>query len=143
VQDIHVSQITGSVERVNDFDRNFRPLRDHLVHRWVSLYLNSQTGAWEPIRVFKVGNTYFVQDGHHRVSVARYVGMVYITAEVWEFAANNARPSVSVKINPPVTIAGARHSSNVRIPAGLSVDCRAVEYNSNGTMVQPSGRTQS
>jgi hypothetical protein len=32
--------------------------------------------------LFKVGDAYFVEDGNHRVSVARYQGVEWIEAEV-------------------------------------------------------------
>ncbi len=83
--DIPVNQITGSVGRVQDFDRSFRPLKKHLANRWAANYLFLSDGNWPPIRVYKVGSQYFVEDGHHRVSVARSRGMAFIQAEVWEY----------------------------------------------------------
>ena len=35
-----------------------------------------------PIDVFRIGDLYFVQDGHHRVSVARALGDTDINAHV-------------------------------------------------------------
>jgi hypothetical protein len=39
-----------------------------------------------PVELIRVGDVYFVRDGHHRVSVARALGQAYIDAEVtvWE-----------------------------------------------------------
>ena len=37
--------------------------------------------------LYKVGGYYFVLDGHHRVSVARYHGVEWIDAHVTEFGA--------------------------------------------------------
>jgi len=85
LQTIPVAAITGSVGRGRDFDRKFRPLREHLRDRWAGAHLRSGTDSWPPISVNKVGETYFVEDGHHRVSVANSLGMVYIQAEVWEY----------------------------------------------------------
>ncbi len=85
VQDIPVNRIVGSVDRSADFDRNFRPLAPHLRDRWVSVYLLAQRSVWPPIRVFKAGDRYFVEDGHNRVSVARRFEMPAIRAEVWEY----------------------------------------------------------
>lgn len=84
-QNIPLEQITGSVGRPNDFDCHFRPLKAHLRDRWVANYLHMQAGHTEPILVYKVGSQYFVEDGHHRVSVAHSTGMAYIQAEVWEY----------------------------------------------------------
>jgi hypothetical protein len=36
------------------------------------------------ISLYKVGGSYFVLDGHHRISVARYHGVEWIEAEVTE-----------------------------------------------------------
>jgi ParB-like chromosome segregation protein Spo0J len=35
--------------------------------------------------VHKVGDHYYVEDGHHRVSIAQALGMAYIQAKVWEY----------------------------------------------------------
>src|SRR3990172_8884652 len=49
LQDIPVEQITGTLNRAEDYDREFRPLAAHLRDRWISAYLLWQAGAWEPI----------------------------------------------------------------------------------------------
>jgi hypothetical protein len=36
------------------------------------------------VSLYKIGEAYFVRDGNHRVSVARYHGVVEIDAEVVE-----------------------------------------------------------
>lgn len=85
IREIPLADITGSVGRRNDFDRSFMPRKNHLCERWVNIYLLTQTGKQPPIRVYKAGGQYFVEDGHHRVSAARALGMVSIQAEVWEY----------------------------------------------------------
>ena len=70
----------GEYGRGRDFDRRFRPLKKHLCDRWAGAYLRSNVDSWPPISVNKVGGTYFVEDGHHRVSVANFLGMAYILA---------------------------------------------------------------
>jgi hypothetical protein len=87
-QVVPIAQITGSVGRDADFDRNFRPLKSHLRNRWVRVFLLSQRTGWPRIRAHKVGRQYFVEDGHHRVSVAHLLGMRSIQAEVWEYQLN-------------------------------------------------------
>jgi hypothetical protein len=83
--EVPVEQIVGSIDRGADFDRSFRPLGSHLRDRWVSVYLLAKESDWPPIRLFKAGGRYFVEDGHNRVSVARTLGMPAIRAEVWEY----------------------------------------------------------
>jgi hypothetical protein len=85
LQDVPVDQITGSLGRSRDFDPAFRPIKSHLRDRWVAVYLLAGTDGWEPVRLHKVGAEYYVEDGHHRVSVSRQRGMAYVQAEVWEY----------------------------------------------------------
>jgi hypothetical protein len=87
MQDIPVEQIMGTLNRQSDFDHKFRPLQSYLRDRWINVSLSLQNGGWPPILVHKVGNKYYVEDGHHRVSVARSLGMTYIQAKVWEYPA--------------------------------------------------------
>jgi hypothetical protein len=91
MQDIRVEQIIGTLNRDCDFDNQFRPLGKHLLDRWVKAFISLQHDEWAPILVHKLGEQYFVEDGHHRVSVARSVGMFYITAKVWEYHSQPAQ----------------------------------------------------
>jgi hypothetical protein len=85
VRDIPVEEIIGTLFRHTDFDHQFRPLKKNLRDRWVNIYLLHERESWPPIFVHKVGGRYYVEDGHHRVSVARSLGMVFIQAKVWEY----------------------------------------------------------
>lgn len=85
-QDIPVEQIVGTLSRQSDFDHEFRPLQSSLLDRWMNAYFALEKGAWEPIVVHKVGEKYYVEDGHHRVSVARLLGISFIQAKVWEYS---------------------------------------------------------
>ena len=91
VQDVRVDQIIGTLNRDKDFDDQFRPLVKHLLERWVKTFISLQRDEWAPILVHKLGEQFFVEDGHHRVSVARAVGMVFITANVWEYQSQPAQ----------------------------------------------------
>ena len=101
LQTIPVKQITGSVSRGRDFDRRFRPLKKHLRDRWVGAFLRSGNDSWPPISVNKVGNAYFVEDGHHRVSVANFFGMVSIQAEVWDYP---SQPGQALTCQSPIRL---------------------------------------
>ncbi|MBN1304756.1 MAG: hypothetical protein JXA13_10010 [Anaerolineales bacterium] len=91
LQEIPLSQITGTVNRTKDFDRNFMPRKKHLCERWVSIYLTSERSSWSAIRLYKIGPKYFVEDGHHRVSVANTLNMKSILSEVWEYPTETYR----------------------------------------------------
>ena len=83
IQGVNLSQICGSMGRTNDFDRHFHPLDDRLRDRWVSVAMTrSQYIPLPPVNLVQVGDRYFVEDGHHRISVARALGESTIDAEV-------------------------------------------------------------
>ena len=80
---VPVEKIVGSVGRFGDFDRTFLPTRDSLQERWKRVDRAYHRGQdLPPVALFKVGEAYFVEDGNHRVSVARYQGVEWIDAEV-------------------------------------------------------------
>ena len=86
VKDIPIEEIIGTLGRHSDFDHQFRPLKKNLRDRWVNVYLIHESEGWPPILVHKVGDYYYVEDGHHRVSVARAMGLAFIQAKVWEYS---------------------------------------------------------
>lgn len=98
VQDISPRQVIGSLGRVGDFDRQFRPLKRNLLARWVNVYLIAD--IWEPILVYKLGEKYYVEDGHHRLSVARALGRAFIQAIVWEYPVSPCRESCKPHAQP-------------------------------------------
>lgn len=82
---IPLDAIVGSVDKVRDFDRRFRPTSDKSRARWERIARASRVGEEiPPIDVYKLGDYYFVRDGHHRVSVARALRLKLIEAEVTE-----------------------------------------------------------
>jgi nucleotide-binding universal stress UspA family protein len=87
VQEIPVAAIIGSVNRYKDFDRNFLPLRDSDMERWASVKATmTSPGSMglPPIRVYQIGDAYFVLDGNHRVSIAKQMDWDTIEAYVTE-----------------------------------------------------------
>ncbi len=85
VRVIPVAKIVGTVSRSKDFDRDFRPQFDHVEERLDQFARAFPQGGFPPITVNKLGDAYFVIDGHHRVAVAKRLRMDYIEAEVSEF----------------------------------------------------------
>jgi hypothetical protein len=80
---IPLDAIVGSVDKVRDFDRRFRPTSGRSRQRWERLARASRTGEEiPPIDVYQVGDYFFVRDGHHRVSVARSLRLDLIEAHV-------------------------------------------------------------
>ena len=96
-KDISVGQIVGSVNRPHDFNHIFQPLCDSSKERWMNIWTLQKTTGWPSIKVYQVGNLYFVEDGNHRVSVARQLGLKLIEAEIWEYpAAVQATGNISI-----------------------------------------------
>ena len=98
VKTVQVEQIAGSLNRYHEFDSVFLPASDQLADRWQSVNRAFyQEISLPPVVLYKVGQVYFVVDGHHRVSVARQQGQVYIEAEVRECA---TRVNLTADIRP-------------------------------------------
>jgi hypothetical protein len=87
VKTVRVDQIVGSLNRYHQFDRAFLPVEDQIASRWQNVdRAFYKEISLPPILLYKVGQVYFVVDGHHRVSVAREQGQEFIDAEVRECA---------------------------------------------------------
>lgn len=83
VQQVELGLIVGSVARYHDFNRAFRPRTQALRERWERAMDSHE--RLPPIELYRVGEVFFVVDGHHRVSVAREAGARTIEAKVWEY----------------------------------------------------------
>ncbi len=82
-ESVALDRIVGSASRSQDYDADFRPLRAHLRQRWVKIAaLRLMNVSLPDVELIKIGEAYFVIDGHHRVSVARALGQKYIDAQV-------------------------------------------------------------
>jgi hypothetical protein len=85
--------IRGSEARCNDFDRDFHPLQDHTRERWLGIAAACEMGtSMPPVELVQVRDTYFVRDGHHRISVAKALGRKDIEAEVTVWDADGSLP---------------------------------------------------
>src|SRR5919106_423861 len=83
---VEVDQIVGSVGRWRDFDRSFLPARASIGERWKRIDRAFQRGEdLPPVQLYEIGEAYFVVDGHHRVSVARYHDVPTLEASVVKF----------------------------------------------------------
>lgn len=108
---VPICEIRGSEGRSGDFDAKFRPLHDWTRGRWLSIATARLMGVtMPPVKLIQVGDTYYVRDGHHRISVARAMGQEWIEAEVavWRL---DASPS------PALTAEASRLKAGVAEPA--------------------------
>jgi len=117
---VPIARILGSEGRCGDFDRDFNPLHDHSRERWLRIAAAKRRGMpLPPVDLVQVGNLYFVQDGHHRISVARALGQLNIEARVtvwhvsgplpWETRARATEQGPSKPLGQKTLIGQLRH----------------------------------
>jgi hypothetical protein len=96
LQPIPLSTIVGTLDPRQDFDRRFRPTSNRIRSRWERLALAQRRGEpIPPIRVYRVDGLHFVEDGHHRVSIAAATHQKTIDAYVTEIVMRPARPAAA------------------------------------------------
>lgn len=116
MQTVPLAAIRGSEGRARDFDLEFNPRQNGTRGRWIAIALAHLRGeCLPPVSLIKVGDVYFVRDGHHRISVARALGQQYIEAEVTVF-----------QVPPPWPWqkAGSRAGAKSRARAGAELGIR-------------------
>jgi hypothetical protein len=90
VHEIPLDRVVGSASapgKAGDFDPGFLPIDRRLRDRWTRIYRAMAEGEeLPPIDAYRVGDNYYVIDGHHRVSVARSLGREFINARVIDVA---------------------------------------------------------
>jgi hypothetical protein len=95
---VALSDIVGSEGRYSDFDRRFLPRSESLKQRWSSIDIAMlQEIELPPVELYKVGDTFFVRDGNHRISVARQREQTFIDAFVTEL-------SIDVPFTPDLSV---------------------------------------
>jgi hypothetical protein len=93
LQTVPIDRIRGSEGRCHDFDRDFNPIQDHSLDRWLGVARARQAAKpLPPVELIQVGDLYFCLDGHHRLSVARALGQENIEAEVTVWEVEEALP---------------------------------------------------
>jgi hypothetical protein len=86
---VEIARIGGSEGRTGEFDARFYPRDERTAARWQSVATARYRDlALPPVELILVEDTYYVRDGHHRVSVSVARGEWYIEARVtvWELA---------------------------------------------------------
>jgi hypothetical protein len=108
IREIPVARIVGSVDRSDDFDRGGKPRRALSRSRLQSLRSAFKDGGMPAIKVFELGGGYFIEDGHHRVALAREAGAEFIDAEVTHLRTN-------YEIGPEVDVRQLVHTDQQRL----------------------------
>jgi hypothetical protein len=84
VREVPLDALVGTDGRARSFTRDFRPLHAFSRDRLRSLEAAFADGGFPPIVAVRLGETYFVIDGHHRAALARRAGAEVIDADVTE-----------------------------------------------------------
>jgi hypothetical protein len=109
LQVVPIAAIVGTVDRERDFDRHFRPTSARVRSRWEQIAAAMRRGeALPPVDLYKIGEIYFVRDGHHRVSVACALGRADIDAYVTEVVTR-------VGVDHPITLVDLPLKSHERV----------------------------
>ena len=88
IQVVPISSIIGSEGRSADFGVDFHPRSEAARERWVNMAIvHLARIPLPPIQLIRVGDAYFVRDGHHRISVSRAFGQASMDAEVITWSA--------------------------------------------------------
>lgn len=119
VRPIDVEAVFGTDSRSADFDREFAARRADVRKRLRDVQRAFPEGDFPPIVAYRLGEAYFVLDGHHRVAAARQRGMKTIDAEVTELTAR-------WRLGPDADLAELVHAEQERIfmaESGLVAAC--------------------
>jgi hypothetical protein len=93
VEAISLAQVVGTEGRAATFTRAFEARHESSRQRIRALAAAFPNGDFPPIVAVKLGDVYFVVDGHHRVALARQSGGEMIDADVTEFVTRVPLPA--------------------------------------------------
>ena len=112
VREIPLDRVVGSAappSKTGDFDPGFLPVNRRLRDRWTRIYQAMVEGdELPPIDAYRVGDDYYVIDGHHRVSVARSLNRATINARVVEV---KTRAPLGRKLDPAALLRAAEYAA--------------------------------
>lgn len=122
---VPIDTIIGSVDRGRDFDRRFRPTSGRVRSRWEQIAEKARRGEpLPPVDLLRVGEIHFVRDGHHRVSVARALGLADIDAYVTEVRTKLGAEKAITANDLPLKSHQREFSERVPLPADAAATIR-------------------
>ena len=100
-QAVEITRVVGSVGQHDSFDATLMPLRGASPERWKRVDMAFLTGLdLQPISLMALDGAYFVEDGHNRISVARFHGVEWIDAEVMRFRSPRSVRELRIATSP-------------------------------------------
>ncbi|HMB00298.1 MAG TPA: ParB/RepB/Spo0J family partition protein [Spirochaetota bacterium] len=83
VKEVKLNDIIGSMDRYNDFNKYFLPVKGFTTKKLDPIINKMKKGEeLPPVKLYAVSGKYFVIDGHHRISASLLLNREYIDAEV-------------------------------------------------------------
>lgn len=118
--EVPLADVVGTLNRPDDFDREFRLLNRQLQDRWAAVACAVEDGREPPaVELIQVGEIYFVVDGHHRVSVARSLRRDTIPARVLRLCTTAYAPCCLRPTDLAAKAAERRFLERVPLPVRL------------------------
>lgn len=100
---VPINQICGSEQSDSGYDAGFGPTDRHR-GRWLAIAMACLEGhKLPPVELVQVGDRYFVQDGHCRVSVAKTMGAKLVEAHVTVWKVTAPLPWQQAATHQPLT----------------------------------------
>lgn len=108
IKSVSIDEIVGSEGKSEDFDRSFNARYDRTRTRWMNIAKARLAGReLPPVELIQIERSYFVRDGHHRISVAKALGENYIDAQVTQWEVEPAAEEITLScVAPEVQLAG-------------------------------------
>jgi hypothetical protein len=83
IRAVCIGCIRGTLGKSDVFDSAFHPVKESSRSRWLGIAREFLRGReLPPVDLVELDGTYYVRDGHHRISVARSLGQEFIEAEI-------------------------------------------------------------
>ena len=118
---VSLQLIHGSAKPGADFDAHFDPLTESTRKRWIGIaWADLRGSVLPPIEVVRIGDHYYVRDGHYRVSVARALGRRAIEARVTTSGARRLPATAPIGEHRSATIVGSSGRYALVLRAGDS-----------------------
>lgn len=103
---VDLGTIRGSAHRhrARDFDPDFLPLSAADEERWIRVAEGIEEVGLPPVQLLRYRGDLYVEDGHHRISVFRQLGVRSLWAEVVELVEVAGAPA-AIATSPPAPAA--------------------------------------
>ncbi len=113
LETVSLQTIKGSVNRYDQLDRHFRPIRGNSFRFRAICKAMADGVVLPPIELYRLHGACYVIDGHHRVGAAHAIGQLYLDAIVVDCFEQN-EPSID-----PLEAARARFAlhTGMQVPA--------------------------